>query len=577
MLFVAFFGILGVLKAWIEYQMKPESKPLIYLLNTELTVENTLDSLGFNAHHYWLNGRVCFNTSRTYLNVPYRYDFPNNLHESEIVIIDTQAGDFHRPADNSSLSVYYQRAPSAINFLPLDMYFAMLNIYSSKRKQCIIVFCGEHDDIDYNLYVDQEQRKPIRASTYQFMSKYSSIIVRAGSRLEVINGADEREIKNCLSKYLSGSHYNIVFRNLVTSMDTPLLSNDAGDITGFIRRDPDNKHIIFLPQIQNKEGFLAELLDKVLPEHPDFSDLFPNNGSFSWISNPAYISVEERNKILDIENEIKRHEETIQALKHEFNKIHNKDENVKLRNLLKESGDELVFSVKWFLEYIGFENIVNPDDDVDEEAGELFEEDLNFEYEGLIFILEVKGIGGTSTDAQCSQISKIELRRRRQYPEKKFKSVYIVNHQRYREPKARQSIPFTSEQIENAEMTYRGMTFTYELFHVYHMLEKGILRKEDVREAFKQDGVIDFRHSIKPLNFKTCFKKYNAYSFILDGTFSITKADKLAIQDKDDHWHLLSIINIQVDSIDVDEASEGSAAIQVEQLVAGAKSYYLIK
>ncbi|EJN3011486.1 hypothetical protein NPV69_004495, partial [Salmonella enterica] len=81
----------------------------------------------------------------------------------------------------------------------------------------------------------------------------------------------------------------------------------------------------------------------------------------------------------------------------------------------------------------------------------------------------------------------------------------------------------------------------------------------------------------KALNFKTCFKKFNAYSFILDGTFSITKADKLAIQDKDDHWHLLSIINIQVDSIDVDEASEGSAAIQVEQLVAGAKSYYLIE
>lgn len=95
-----------------------------------------------------------------------------------------------------------------------------------------------------------------------------------------------------------------------------------------------------------------------------------------------------------------------------------KMKNVKLRNLLKESGDELVFSVKWFLEYIGFENIVNPDDDVDEEAGELFEEDLNFKYEGLSFILEVKGIGGTSTDAQCSQISKIELRRRRQYSEK---------------------------------------------------------------------------------------------------------------------------------------------------------------
>ncbi|MFK9786024.1 hypothetical protein ACJENP_02345 [Escherichia coli] len=68
---------------------------------------------------------------------------------------------------------------------------------------------------------------------------------------------------------------------------------------------------------------------------------------------PAYISVEERNKILDIENEIKRHEETIQALKHEFNNIHNKDENVKLRNLLKDLAMSLysrkmVLRIYWF-------------------------------------------------------------------------------------------------------------------------------------------------------------------------------------------------------------------------------------
>ncbi|MCG3024452.1 hypothetical protein KZ310_34660, partial [Escherichia coli] len=73
--------------------MKPESKPLIYLLNTELTVEDKLKSLGFNAHHYWLNGRENFNRSRTYVNIPYKYDFPDNLHESEIVIFDTHVGN----------------------------------------------------------------------------------------------------------------------------------------------------------------------------------------------------------------------------------------------------------------------------------------------------------------------------------------------------------------------------------------------------------------------------------------------------------------------------------------------------
>lgn len=115
------------------------------------------------------------------------------------------------------------------------------------------------------------------------------------------------------------------------------------------------------------------------------------------------------------------------------------------------------------------------------------------------------------------------------------------------------------------------------IFDVYHMLEKGVLRKDDAREAFKQDGVIDFFSSLKSLRYKTCFKKFNAYSFNLDGSVSITKADKLAIQDKDDHWHLLSIVNIQVDSVDVEEANEGSAALQVEHLVEGARDYYLVK
>ncbi|HCR5059685.1 TPA: hypothetical protein ONC21_004601, partial [Enterobacter kobei] len=256
---------------------------------------------------------------------------------------------------------------------------------------------------------------------------------------------------------------------------------------------------------------------------------------------------------------------------------------IKLRNILKETGDELVYSVKWFLEYIGFTDIVNPDEKVKQEdtTQKLFEEDLNFEYDGLHFLMEVKGIGGTSKDSECSQISKIELRRRGEDKgkvlQRKFKSVYVVNHQRYREPKERQAIPFTSEQIENAQMTYRAMTYTYELFNVYHMIEKGILKKEAVREAFKQDGVINFRESLISLIYNNCFKRYSVYSFTLDGTYTITKADKLAILDNQYHWHLLDIVNLQVNTVDVEQASEGNAGLLVAELVEGAKEYYLVK
>lgn len=556
--------------------MKTENKPLIYLLNTEISVEEKLQQKGFNAEHYWMNGREEVYSSYASMRQPYQNDLPGNLHEAEIVVIYTGLSDTHRPAQNSPLSVFYRGAPSSINFFPLDMFHVIDNIYSTQSKQCLIIFCESNDIESYEIEIDNRTVSTVNTSTYPFRNSLS-IERRVGKRIHLAKTDSEKEIKNCLSKYLEDSHYKIIFKYPSAKADTPLLLNESNEVISMIRRMGDNKTIILLPVIAKKEEFLAELLDKVLPEHPDFTSFFPNNGSFSWITKPSYISIEERNKIIDIENELARHDEAIAALKSEYTEIHNKNENIKLRNILKETGDELVYSVKWFLEYIGFENIVNPDEDVNEEAGELFEEDLNFEYDGLHFLLEVKGLGGTSTDYQCSQVSKIELRRRRQFPQNRYKAVYIVNHQRYKEPKDRQSIPFTPEQIENAEMTYRGMTFTYELFTVYHMLEKGVLKKEDVREAFKQDGVIDFRRTLNRLSLKSCLRKYTAYSFNLDGSVSITKADKIAIQDNQDHWHLLDIVNIQVNNADVDEAAEGSAGIQVSQLVEGARDYYLVK
>ena len=555
-------------------------KPLIYLLNTPLDVEEDLQDNKFNAYHYWLNGTEEINTNFSFIDIDYANEFPRDLHEAEIIVIDTLPTNHHIEANNSPISVHYRNLPSSVNFLPLDMYFVIHNIFQNRSKQIVVIFCESFDNESYQLNYNGVTNPPIITNTYPFQQSLN-LAHRVGKRIFLAKGDEEKEIKNCLSKYITNSSYKLVFTNLWGN-DTPLLTNEAGENVAMMRL-VDNKSIIFLPSIDDKKGFLLELFDKVLPEHPNFKILFPENGSFSWISNPSYISIEERNKIIDIENELKRHEETIALLKQEYESIHNKDENIKLRNILKETGDELVYSVKWFLEYIGFTDIVNPDEKVKQEdtTQKLFEEDLNFEYDGLHFLMEVKGIGGTSKDSECSQISKIELRRRGEDKgkvlQRKFKSVYVVNHQRYREPKERQAIPFTSEQIENAQMTYRAMTYTYELFNVYHMIEKGILKKEAVREAFKQDGVINFRESLISLIYNNCFKRYSVYSFTLDGTYTITKADKLAILDNQYHWHLLDIVNLQVNTVDVEQASEGNAGLLVAELVEGAKEYYLVK
>ncbi|MGC0797299.1 hypothetical protein A7P61_01260 (plasmid) [Pantoea agglomerans pv. betae] len=103
------------------------------------------------------------------------------------------------------------------------------------------------------------------------------------------------------------------------------------------------------------------------------------------------------------------------------------------------------------------------------------------------------------------------------------------------------------------------------------------MNNEEVREAFQQEGVINIRSSLMHLNFKTCFKRYSAYFFNLVSADSISKLDKLAIHDKNNHWHLPSIVNIKVDSLNVEEANQVSAELQVEQLVEGIREYYRVK
>lgn len=555
--------------------MSAENKPLVYLLNTETDLEEKLQERKFNVSHYRLNGiEEVHSSSYTSFRMPYVYEFPTDLHEAEIVVIDTELSGEHIAVHaNEGVPVLFRTAQDTVNFLPLDMYFLLDNIYSTGRKQCIIIFCHSNDTETYEIEF-QKGTKTFNVETYNFQQQMN-IVSRHGTRIEVINTDEEKNIKDCLKKHLKDSEYNITFHYNAQN-DIPLLQNDAGNVVAKIRKNGE-KICIFLPVIADKDNLLIELFEKVLPEHPDFSDLFPNNGNFEWVKDFSYISIDERNKIIDIENEIDRHKTTLVNLEEEFEEIHNKDENFKLRSLLKETGDDLVYAVKWFLEYLGFTGVVNPDEQVNEENGDLFEEDLNFEYDGLHFILEVKGIGGTSTDNQCSQISKIQLRRKKKFPTNTYKPVYIVNHQRYKAPKIRQALPFTPEQIENAEMTSRGMTFTYELFEVYHLIENGILKKENVREAFKEDGVIDFRRSLIKLSFNTCFKSHSAYSFTLDEKTFINKLDKIAIKDNQEHWHLLDISNIQVNSENVEEATDGKVAIKVPQLIEGARDYYLVK
>lgn len=557
--------------------MKLPEKPLIYLLNTPINIQNTLREKKFNAHYKRMNGYKKY--SYTYgksLYIPYKNEIPLDIHEAEVVVIDTQSKNYFIAQADEGVNVYYKDIQSLVHLTPLDTLLAIRKSFSTDKKQLIIFFASEYISSKYTLFSDGNLQQPIEADSLWLPNSRFNISQRNGSRININQDGMEKEIKNCLAKYLDDAVYSVAIQQY--SSDTVLAVNDANETVSLIRY-MQNKIVMILPSLENKEDFLSELFEKILPEHPDFKILFPNNENYTWTKDFSYISIEERNKSIEINDEFKRHEERLALLQYQYESIHSKNENLKLRNILKETGDDLVSSVKWFLEYIGFNDVVDPDKDVDINAGEVYEEDLNFEHNGVYFLFEVKGIRGTSTDAQCAQISKIALRRKRANSNNTYKAVYVVNHQRNLAPKERVLIPFNENQIDDAEMAQRGMTFTYELFNIYHMIEAGIISKEAAREAFKQEGLIDFRQSLHKLDFNHCYDKQMVYSLIIpEGTsFSVSKFDKIAIQNSENHWNLLSIESIEIDRIPYEEVSRGKVGIKVDRLVSEARDFYVVK
>ena len=120
------------------------------------------------------------------------------------------------------------------------------------------------------------------------------------------------------------------------------------------------------------------------------------------------------------------------------------------------------------------------------------EEDIQIEMEAGLIIIEAKGIGGTSRDDECSQISKIRSRRCEERNKFDVIALYIVNHQRHIPPLERKNPPFTENQVHDAELEKRGLLTTWDLYNLYFNVENGMISKKRAIECLMKPGLIKF-------------------------------------------------------------------------------------
>lgn len=550
--------------------------PKISLFNIDEHIIKTLSEEYSNIQPHKLNGRVFFRNELIGYprNHDTKYDIPGDLHESDIIIIDTTPSK-DNVSSSKTVRLCFDSLPHDIDIMPVDIKLINDHLNSNPKKRIVIVFCEQFSEDSYKVYFP-ENKENDRFNSHTFnIGTRNHPISREGSRYKPEQSQPD-PILDCIIKHADKLTYKVVFdKNYMNQSSRIYLLNESNEAISFSTYN-NNSLLIFLPSLADKNNFLFELLSRVLPSIPEFYDLFPNNTSFSWLNDPSYLSIEELNTIHKTKELELNYLKEKEALSTELLSIRDRQENIFLKNLLKETDDQLVYAVEWFLKYIGFENIERPDENIKE--GDVFEEDLRINDENETYLIEIKGIGGTSTDAQCSQISKVVNRKRKQNPDRKYIGIYIVNHQRFKAPLSRTMPPFNEKQIEDAEIAYRGMTYTFELFNVYHMIEQKILSKEQVRTAFLEDGLLNFRKSLIPLPKPHIFPKPEVYSFDIDHnpSLEIKIGDYIALVDDNSHWHKLAIAELQVDKIGVERANKGKVGIKTSIFIEKAKDYYLL-
>jgi hypothetical protein len=545
--------------------------------------KETIDSLvneGYNIYNATLGDCIQIPNKKRHDNhqVLLNFDFPRNLHEYDIILIDLDNAKQidYNPKEHirtnhtgKSAILLLSSYPETI-FNPRPLSSLILNEKLSQigeRKLMILVFTTGNYDIEYETVRITEgyaERQGIQKyGIYSFAGHPPISEPKYGKEMSVCNVRDD--LKSLLSSSVTKAHYNQTFyhptkwegnKSVPDPRYVPLIKNSSGDIVSICEQG-ENSISFFFPQIEDKYAFISSFLKNIAPSISP--ELFPFSTSFSWKEKKEYW-LPNHEKLIDEKEQVVF--EYDKKLKIKDDQIaENKKEFLFLHELISESGDNLVNATIKFLKWLGFKNAINADNL--KEEGQVLEEDIQVEFEEGLIIIECKGIAGTSTDSDCSQISKIKHRRCKERNCFDVFALYIVNHQRYLPPLQRSNPPFNENQIQDAVSDERGLLSTWQLFNLYFEVENGIITKEEARNTIIKYGLIEF----KPSNLHFIDEPNEIFK---DGTVCIVNIKDLKLKlgdelfiEKNGQFQKCVIEGIQLDDKPVQECSNGELGLRI--------------
>lgn len=514
-------------------------KPMVCSFDLKQSDSSLLDAAGFETYNGSLgplnsmenqygSGKFCLLNS----------DTPKNLHEYDILIfalnnqekIKYNANDHIRNEVSSPEDYYFFCSPPQTIFNPApyagDCFVKPIISKLTNRDSVIIIFASVLKKTKYQIAKRKgtyaESIQDFEFDNYSFMpngirhkENKSGKFIRTNSKLPLF--------ESFLNKYTQLMEYNVTFYNTDSKDFFPLLFNNDGEVISYIEVD-EKQLIIVFPELEDKGQFLKELLETVLPDI--IPQLFPYHLKGSWKERDEYLLPNQHELKKEKEDLIQRQKDELAVIDKRI--VHNENEYDFLHKILLETDHELVKNLITFLQWLGFVQVVDVDAADNKEDKE---EDISIEIDKGLLIIEAKGIGGTSKDDECAQISKIRSRRCEMRGAFDVFALYIVNHQRHLPPLDRKNPPFSKNQIKDATLEKRGLLTTWDLFNLFFNIEIGVISKEQARQDLLKTGLIKFElDKIKELGVVSEIFQHGEILVIKDLRYSISAGEVLFVK-----------------------------------------------
>lgn len=503
---------------------------------------------------------------------------PENIHEYEVFVEDMIKSNKipYDMAENTREEILGSKAYYFISYDPQTVFdpcpygssILNNNIHKCRNKPAIrIAFQAPYKSAKYLLrnindcYSDQN----LVRHNYEHLGEFcSSSISMVGSEVKL---CDNNLSKVLFESFLDDISYCQVYQHptiwdengkrINDKQFLPLLMNKSGGIVSYLWCS-EKDIILVLPQTKKKRELLQKVMQEFLFKY--FSEYFPEVERALWLNQPTYYLPNQEEMLKEQEELTAKYNENLSALNKRIEM--NKNKYSFLHKLLTATGDELVEACLKYFKWLGFENVIDKDKELDKEFNE---EDVQIETEdkGLLLV-EIKGINGTSTDAQCSQILKNVYRRREEQLRFDVFGLYIVNNERGVEPLSRTIPPFNDQQIKDAVNEKRGLCYTWQLFNLYFEIEDGIITKQEAQNMLFNKGLIDFSPKVSEVAVPHKYYRQHTIACLKISDIKINVGDFFFYKE-DDRWRKVKILTIKDGNEEFQTVSKGSFGFELEK------------